>query len=213
MKRSIVGLALLLAVAAAPAAHAGASFGVKAGIGLTQVNAEAFDADSRTGFAGGVYGAFDLSPNIALQPELLWVRKGAKLFSTNVTIGGLTFGRVGTTFDVDYLEVPVLLRFSAPSTGPLDLRLLAGPVASMKINEQLSATGLVSYTLPSDQLKSADFGVAVGGAAAVKNGNLKLVAEARYTFGLTNVSDLPFGGDVKNGAFYGLVGLEFPLGN
>jgi hypothetical protein len=61
-------------------------------------------------------------------------------------------------------------------------------------------------------LAPSDFGVAVGGAAAIQNGSLKVVAEGRYTFGLSNVSDLPFGGDVKNGAFYATLGLEFPFG-
>ncbi len=214
MKRSllIALVAVIVSSAVAPRAHAGAAFGIKGGLSLSQVQADLFDTDNRTGFVGGVYGSLDLSPNIGLQPELLFVRKGAELFSTNVTIGSLTFGNVGTTLDVDYLEVPVLLRLSAPSAGPVDLRLLAGPVASIKVNESLSVNGLLNYSLGSDQVKSADFGVALGGAAAVKNGNMNLVAEGRYTFGLSNVSDLPFGGDVKNGAFYAMLGLEFPIG-
>ena len=50
-------------------------------------------------------------------------------------------------------------------------------------------------------------------AAAIKNGGLKWVGEGRYTFGMTNVSDLPFGGAVKNGAIYATLGLEFPFGH
>ncbi len=214
VKRSlmIAAVAMALMVAVTPRANAGMAFGVKGGLSLSHVSADLFDTDNRTGFVGGAYANLDLSPNFGLQPELLFVRKGAKLFSTNVTIGSVTFGSIGTTLDVDYLEVPVLLRLSAPSTGPLDLRLLVGPVASMKMTEKLSTTGLVGVSLDSDQVKSADFGMAVGGAAAVKNGNMKLVAEGRYTFGLSNVSDLPFGGDVKNGAIYAMAGLEFPFG-
>ena len=41
---------------------------------------------------------------------------------------------------------------------------------------------------------------------------MSVVGEGRYTFGLTNISDLPFGGDVKNGTFYATLGLEFPFG-
>lgn len=215
MKRTLCSIALVLVAAAtlATSAHAGMAFGVKAGVGVSHVNADLFDTDNRTGFAGGVYGAFDLSPNLALQPELLFVRKGAQLFSTDVTIGGITFGSVGTTLDVDYLEVPVLLRLSTSASTPIELRLLAGPVLSLKVNEQLSTTGLIGVTLDSDQIKTSDFGLAVGGGAAMTQGNLKVVAEGRYTFGLSNVSDLPFGGEVKNGTFYALLGLEFPFGS
>lgn len=213
MKRAIAFLlAVILVSFTSSPVRAGMDFGLKAGVSLSQVNAELFDTDNRTGFVGGVYGAFDLSPVFGVQPELLFVRKGAKLFSTNVTIGGITFGKVGTTLDVDYVEIPVLLRIAAPNPGPVDLRLLAGPVASFKMDEKLSTTGLIGVSLDTDQIKTSDFGLAVGGAAAIRNGSTRLVAEGRYTFGLSNVSDLPFGGDVKNAAFYAMVGLEFPFG-
>ena len=161
---------------------------------------------------GGVYGVFDLTPNIAIQPELLFVRKGARLFSTDVKIGGITFGSVGSTLDVDYVEIPVLLNVSASNAGPVDLRLLAGPVLALKVNEQITTTGLIGYSLDSDQVKTSDFGIAVGGAAALQNGSMKVVGEGRYTLGLSNISDLPFGGDVKNGAIYAMLGLEFAFG-
>lgn len=214
MKRLVLStlLALALVAGVAPAVRAGMAFGVKAGVGVSHVNADLFDTDNRTGFVGGVYGTFDLSPMFGVQPELLFVRKGAELFSTDVTIGGISFGSVGSTLDVDYLEIPLLLRISAPNPGPVDLRLLAGPVASIKIDEQIRLTGLVGYSLDSDQVKTADFGIAVGAAAAIRSASMSVVAEGRYTFGLTNVSDLPFGGEVKNGAYYATLGLEFPFG-
>ena len=213
MKRFLgVLLALALASCFTSAAHAGTAFGIKGGVSLSHVNAQLFDTSNRTGFVGGAYATFDLSPMIGVQPELLYVRKGATLFSSNVTLGGFTFGRVGSTLDVDYVEIPVLLRLSATGAGPVDLRLLAGPVASLKVSEKVSTTGLIGVSLSSDEVKTSDFGLAVGGAAAVRNGNIKVVGEGRYTFGLSNISDLPFGGDVKNGAFYATLGLEFPIG-
>jgi hypothetical protein len=214
MKRFVFSILLILAIApgAVSRARAETAFGVKGGLVLSHVTADLFDTDNRTGFVGGVYGAFDVSPNFGVQPELLFVRKGAKLFSTDVTIGGITFGRVGTSLDVDYLEVPVLLRLSLPTADPVEARLLAGPVASFKVGEQLSTSGLIGVKLDTDQVKTSDFGLAVGGAVAVRNGSMDVVAEGRYTFGLSNISDLPFGGDVKNGAFYATLGLEFALG-
>ncbi len=211
MKRSIIGAACVLALIAsiAPAARADMAYGFKGGVSLSQVKADLFDTDNRTGFVGGVYGVFDLTPNIAIQPELLFVRKGAKLFSTDVTIGGITFGSVGSTLDVDYVEIPVLLSVSGSNASPVDLRLLAGPVLALKVNEQITTIGLIGYSLDSDQVKTSDFGIAVGGAAALQNGSMKVVGEGRYTLGLSNISDLPFGGDVKNGAIYAMVGLEF----
>jgi hypothetical protein len=213
MKRLVPGiLVLVLAAVAATPAHAGVAFGVKGGISVSQVQADLFDTNNRTGFVGGVYGAFDLTPVIGIQPELLFVRKGARLLSTDVTIGGIHLGAEKLTLDVDYVEVPVLLRFAVPTAGPVGLRLLAGPVASIKANEQLSAGGLIDYSYSSNEIKSADFGIAAGAAVAIHTGNLAVVGEGRYTFGLTNVSDLPFGGDIKNGSIYAMAGLEFGFG-
>jgi hypothetical protein len=205
-------LALALVLFASSAGAAGLTLGIKGGVSLSHVNADLFDTDNRSGFVGGVHARFDLTPMIGVQPELLFVRKGAKLFSTNVTIGGTTFGSVGTTLDVDYLEIPVLLRLAVPNTGPVGLHLLGGPVASIKMDEKLSTTGLIGVSLDSDQVKTSDFGLAFGAGATLRNGGMNLLAEGRYTFGMTNVSDLPFGGDVKNGSFYAMAGLEFPLG-
>jgi hypothetical protein len=212
VKNFILFLTFALVLCVNSAARSDMVLGVKGGVSLSHVNADLFNTDNRAGFVGGVYGAFDLSPMIGVQPELLFVRKGAKLFSTDVTIGGITFGSVGSTLDVDYIEIPVLLRLSPLDSGPIELRLLAGPVASIKMDEKISTTGLIGISLNSDQVKSSDFGLAVGGAAAIQNGSLNVVAEGRYTFGFSNISDLPFGGDVKNGAFYATLGLEFLFG-
>ena len=213
MKRFVPGILVLVlaaAVAAAPA-HAGAAFGVKGGVSISQVQADLFDTDNRTGFVGGVYGAFDLTPMIGIQPELLYVRKGADLYSYSGDVLGFPIDET-VTLDVDYLEIPVLLRVSLPVAEPLGVRLLAGPVASLKVDEKLSVSGLFGHSFDSDQVKSADFGIAAGAAVAFRSGNLRVVGEGRYTFGLTNISDLPFGGDVKNGSFYAMAGLEFLFG-
>ncbi len=214
MKRLVPGfiaLAVVLAMLTAAPAHAGLALGIKGGISVSQVNADLFTTENRTGFVGGAYAAFDLGPSLAIQPELLFVRKGAKLFSQGVSIGGIDLGDVETTLDVDYVEIPVLLRLSLPMAGPVGLRLLAGPVADIKVSEKTSLGGLISYSFNSDQIKNADYGIAAGGAVAIQTASVRLVGEGRYTFGLTNISDLPFGGDVKNRSIYATAGLEFPI--
>ncbi len=215
MKRSLPGItvmALALALLAPTSAQAGMALGVKGGLSLSQVQADPLNTDNRTGFVGGVYASFDVAPMLGIQPELLFVRKGAKLFSSDVSIGPIHIGEVASTLDVDYVEIPLLLRLSLPTPDPLGLRLLAGPVVSMKSSEKLSVSGLVDFSQGTDVVKTTDFGFAVGGALAVRLDGLRVVGEGRYTFGLTDISDLPFGGEVKNRAIYAMLGLEFPFG-
>jgi len=54
--------------------------------------------------------------------------------------------------------------------------------------------------------------VMLGAGVAIPLGGLAVTGEGRYTWGLANVSDLPFGGEVKNSDVLLLVGLEFKLG-
>ncbi len=217
MKRFVpVVLVAVAVLAAVVPAYAGMVFGVKGGVSISQVQADLFDTDNRTGFVGGVYGAIDLTPMIGIQPELLYVRKGAKLFEYSGDVVGIPVSE-SVSLDVDYLEVPVLLRVSLPVAEPVGVRLLAGPVASLKVDEKLSTSGLFGYSLDSDQIKTADIGIAAGAAVALRSGNMRIVGEGRYTFGLTNVSDLSvegvsLGGDVKNGSIYLMAGLEFLFG-
>ncbi len=214
VKRNVVVflMAAVLLGALAPRAGADVSLGVKGGMSLSKVKADLFSTDNRAGFLGGLTLGIDLGPNLGVQPELLYVRKGAKLFSTELSWDGHIYANFGANLDVDYVEVPLLLRVGTAGAGPVELRALAGPVFSFKANEAISTSGLLGLHWPTDQVKSTDTGVALGAAAAVRNGNTKIVAEGRYTLGLTNVSKLPVGGDMKNGTVYLTVGLEFPLG-
>lgn len=206
-------LAVLLAVASlttAPVAHAGATLALKGGLTYSQVTTELFDPSFHTGYAAGVGASFDLTPHVALAPEVLYVRKGAKLAAATVSPLGipLTFRE---DLDLDYLEVPVLLRFTLPGAGPIRLRALAGPSFGLKVKESLRTSGIVSLATDSDLLKSSDVGIALGAGAVLADGPAHWTLEGRYTFGVTNISDFAVGGDVKNGVFMALLGVEFPI--
>lgn len=213
MKHRSLVLAAVAAIAlfAAPA-RAAVEWGLKAGVSTSQFSTDFGDTKWRTGAAVGMSVAVPITPDLAFAPELLYVRKGATLTSTNVTIGSLTFGTVKTGFDLDYLEVPLLLRYTLPSPGPASLFVTGGPTVSFKVNEAFSASGIVGYSFDSDQVKSSDFGAAVGAGVAVRSSGMRLSLEGRYEFGLVDVSELPFGGSVKNSGAQVMAGVEFPFG-
>ncbi len=208
---TLAALALTFALSlSANPAGAEVKLGLKAGIVTSQLGSDLTDLKWRSGVGGGASLAIDLTPNIALVPEALWLRKGSTFTSTDVVIGGTNFGNIKTGIDLDYVEIPVLLRLqTAPSA--LRLMLVAGPTVGFKTNEKLSTTGLVNASLSSDEIETFDFGAAVGAGVMGSTGGLHWTIEARYEQGLTNVSKLPFGGDLKNGSVQALAGLEFPL--
>ena len=195
----------------APAAHAGIDMGLKAGLSTSKLTANFGDTKWNSGGAAGVSLAFELSPGFAVAPELLYVRKGATLTSTNITIGGTTYGSVETGMDLDYLELPILLRFTPATGGPLDVFVTGGPSVSVKVNEKFRTRGLLGLSFNSDQAENLDYGLLAGGGVKLGTGSAKLTVEGRWEWGLANISKLPFGGDVKNSGFVALAGIEFPL--
>ena len=192
--------------------RAAVSIGFKGGISVSQITSDILDPKWRTGFGGGVSLGIGLTPNLEFMPELLYVRKGAELFASSVTWGGVTFGNIRTTFDLDYLEIPLLLKLKLVPAGPLQLHVLGGPTVAFKTAEKLATSGLASFNLNSDQIKTSDYGLMLGAGFAIPFGGMNLTLDGRYTWGLANVSDLPFGGALKNTDALVMAGLEFPFG-
>lgn len=204
--------AVLLAAVLAPApAQAGARLGLKAGIVTSQLGSDLADLKWRSGAGGGASLAFGLTPNVELVPELLWLRKGSTFTENDVEIGGIDFGTVRTGIDLDYVTVPVLLRLRTATPGPVNFMLTVGPTFAFKVNEKIGVSGLVDYSLDSDQVETFDFGAAIGAGLLGSTGGLNWTLEGRYEQGMTDVSKLPFGGDLKNGSVQVFAGLEFPF--
>ncbi len=211
-RRMLVALfALPLAFALGSPAHAAVTLGLKAGIVTSQLGTDLGDLKWRSGVGGGASLAVDLTPNVAFAPELLWLRKGATFTSTDVSVGGFDFGNIRTGIDLDYVSVPLLLRLQSGVPGGARLMLTAGPTVAFKISEALTTDGLLDAQLGSDEIETLDYGVAVGAGLRLPAGGLNWTFEARYEQGLTDVSKLPFGPDMKNASVQALVGLEFPL--
>lgn len=206
----LLALPLAVSLASAPA-QAAVTLGLKAGITTSQLGSSLADLKWRSGVGAGASLAVDLGPNLAFAPELLWLRKGSTFTSTNVVVGGLSFGKIETGIDIDYVEVPLLFRLQTGAAGSPRLMLEAGPTVAFKISETLKTTGLVGVSLDSDQIESLDYGVAVGAGLRLPAGGMNWTFEARYEQGLADVSKLPFGGDLKNGSVQVLAGLEFPI--
>ncbi len=208
----LLALAASLALPLSPSsARADVRLGLKAGIVTSQLGSNLVDLKWRSGAGVGVSLALGLTPNLDLAPELLWLRKGSTFTENDVSIGGINFGTIKTGIDLDYVEIPVLLRLKTASAGPLNLMVVAGPTVAFKVNEQLSASGLVGYSLGTDQIETFDYGVAGGLGLLGTAGGLHWTLEGRYEQGLANVSKLPFGGDLKNGSVQVFAGLEFPI--
>ncbi len=165
MKLKVLLSALLLVLGAASAQAQSIHLGVEAGEATSSfVNSDASQIQgNRLGLAGGAFVNVGFA-NFAIQPECLYIRKGAQ------SLGG------ASNFELDYIEVPVLAKFSfgIPILNPT---LLIGPYAAFNTLAQ-AQNGVI--TNPA----STDWGGIVGFEVSVD----ALSLSGRWEIGLTNVT-------------------------
>lgn len=103
------------------------TFGIKGGLNISNIydsNEEDLDAESKVGFAAGIFLGIPLGQAIGIQPEVLYSQRGFKATGDNL-LGDYEFTRT-----TNYLDVPVFL---AIKPSPM-LTLLAGPQFSFLLD-------------------------------------------------------------------------------
>lgn len=167
-----------------------AQLGLKGGVSFATLSNAAPDLETRTGFVGGLALSFGRG-SLALQPEVLFVRKAAA--REPVT------GEEPATVRTDYLEIPVLLRLNIP-LGGITAFGVGGGLYDILLN-----CDLVGGACP-NEVSGHDFGVVLGGGIKF-GGRRALSIEGRYTWGLTSISELSSGLDQKTRTFMILAGF------
>lgn len=183
-----VALVLTLGVSSA-AAQTSPSFGVKAGVNFANLDFSGEDADvsfdRRIGLVAGAFMLFPMSDTFGFQVEGLYSQKGAEFNEEGFT------GKI----EMDSFDVPVLARYTIPSSTNTSFHLFAGPSFGFKLsaNQIERFDGDEEKTDISDEVKGIDFGIVVG--AGVEFG--KFVIDGRYTHGLTKINEPEEGEDIK----------------
>jgi hypothetical protein len=161
----------------------GVGFGIKGGLNMAKLSGDALSEPSnRTGMHFGAYLRIKMG-GIGLQPEAYYSVQGTKL----------TSGTIKETIDANYLNVPILLRFS-----PV-------PILNFHVGPQfgilMSASDIDGDI--KDQLKSSDISAAVGAGLDFPFG---LNFTVRYVKGLTSISEN--GDSFKNNTFQVSIGYD-----
>ncbi|MBO6794011.1 MAG: PorT family protein [Balneolaceae bacterium] len=168
-----------------------AQLGIKGGVNFATFN-DANDAQYRPGF---VFGTFlDLpvenSP-LSLQPELLFAQYGSNIEDSDAY------------FEVDYIQIPVLLKFDFAAESNTTPNVYFGPYLSFTTSSEVKNENFaINFE---DETEPTDFGAIVGIGFDTENAQIGF----RYTAGITNIEDSSFESDAKNGAFSVTVGLKF----
>jgi len=155
-----------------------------------------------TAFAAGGFVRLGISRLFTIQPELLYIQKGAKFLDD----AGAPAGRL----KVGYVQIPVLVQVRIP-TGPAGFvspHVYAGPAVGFKAGCKLreeTGTGYTSCEDGGQKLKGSDFSVVFGGGVDIG----RAVIDVRYDYGFSKLEDISPPSNVKNRTLYLLAGWRF----
>lgn len=186
-----------------------AQVGIKGGVNISTPNQTGTDIlslkwETIAGLIIGGYYRFEINEYFSIQPELYYSRKGGKL---EEGIGGVL---VKKTLKIDYLELPLLAKFTIPTEGNLKPSFFAGAYGAIKLSDQgkTEAFGLGIEEGLID-VKGSDFGLVFGlGLDFSINGGVFLL-DLRYSLGLTNISEqaVLVSDELKNRVFSIMLGF------
>ncbi|UOQ97521.1 PorT family protein [Hymenobacter sp. 5317J-9] len=152
MKPHILSLLLLLAAGTAAQAQSAPRFGLKAGVSsATYAGKDNTATTAKIGVNAGITLNLGLTDQLSIQPEVLFSQKGTKLSynqdNSDVTVfltNGNAFGRKGSgtyTQTLNYLDVPVLLRYNIGPTDGAGFFVEAGPQVSFLLSQRGEVSG------------------------------------------------------------------------
>jgi len=161
-----------------------ARWGVKAGFNLSknQFSHDPFVSNltrsqALPGFSLGLLTQVPLTETFSLQGEVAWSRKGLK-YDTHALVGD-----VQHRLALDYLEVPLMIKWHPIATGPISPVLLAGPYAAYR----MSAKDREGHVDEKGHYKKFDWGFCAGLGIDMRLKSSTLCLDVRYTRGLANI--------------------------
>jgi len=128
---------LLLMFSTAVFAQGITAKGVKGGLNIATLTGDDIDdADSKMGFAFGVFITYEINEMLSLQPEVLFTMKGAKFKDeyTEVEDDYEYYEKYEGSWNLDYLEIPVLVKINIPMEGNIKPNVFLGPALGFNLS-------------------------------------------------------------------------------
>ncbi|MDH6354813.1 hypothetical protein M2132_001144 [Dysgonomonas sp. PH5-45] len=204
LKPLVVAFALLVSVGAS--AQLPLSFGINAGMNLSNVGGDIDDTDAKVGFQVGVTADLALPMNFFLQSGLSFTTKGYK--GNGFVLKDGVASDADITSNAMYLQLPIRAGYKLVSLPGLNLNVNAGPYFAHGIGGKTKYESRIgdvkNDTFSKYELKRFDVGLGFGVGAEIT----KFTVNLGYEFGLINISKVDVY-DIKNRNAFLTVGYKF----
>jgi hypothetical protein len=129
-------------------AQTGVRFGFKAGYSYaTQYgisasdNTYTVDSKGRNGFAGGVFAYFPITESVGIQQEFFYAMKGSR---QNVTINTPVNINIFSEYDLNYFEMPILIKYKFVNIKNFGIYGSSGIALSLLMNGEYHITTTIN---------------------------------------------------------------------
>lgn len=189
-RRVVATLGFIMSLTIAVQAQLPVKVGILGGLNINEIKGSNVDFEPRNGYTIGAAFTIDIPVlPISIQPEIMYSTKGADFD--------------GGSIRLDYIEVPVLLKYDIIPAGPVRPAILAGPYVGFNTFADIRGS-FGAFTIE-NQVAETDLGGVVGLEVKV----LKLFFGARYSAGINDVFTDDSGVTGKNGTVNIFAGLNF----
>lgn len=181
-------------------------YGLRLGMAITSVSSDNNNLNangSKTGINLGVAAGFLLSPDapVYLESGLYYVGKGGNGKNTKNTYKDTRF-----SYNLNYIEVPVLIKYNVELDYDICLQPLAGGYFAYGVGGKFKNYGdrEIDDSFSDNAFKRFDAGLRIGCGLQYQ----VIYAELAYEFGLTNICHDYFD-KAHTGCFYMNIGVNF----
>ncbi len=184
---SILALFTLISISVPTLAQQRFSIGPRVGANFAKLLGDAAPNSLRPGLAAGAFVMYSSLNHFGMSADILYSQRGGKFtgFTTN--------GTVTQTYDlnerINYLEIPIALRYFLTTSGDFRPNLFFGPSVGIKLNANADISGLGNIDF-GPAVRPVDLGVLAGFQLNFPGlgERQRFLVDARYTYGLTNIS-------------------------
>jgi opacity protein-like surface antigen len=165
-------------------------------LGIAGIAPIQMDPKSKLGFVAGISYKVDLILGLSLQPEVLYVQKGAIYEPPPLSLAAYHTGasmNIKQTMKLDYVEIPVLVKFTLPIpilSPYLEAGVSYGILVSAKIKTEASVNGWAGAPQPpseetniKDSMNKSDLSLQIGAGVTL----FILEIDARFVMGLSKL--------------------------
>ena len=205
MKKLVIMAAFALSSATMFAQQAVGTWSVTPKVGWNTANITDGNGDPRIGLAAGAEIEYQVTDIVSVTAGALYSMQGAKDKTDGIT----------TTVKLDYINVPILANVYVVKGLAVKLGIQPGFNGNAKVNAK--GYGKEVSVDIKDAIKTVDISIPVG----ISYEYMNFVIDARYNWGLTNVSknktlvigdeNFDFGDKGKNSVFQITLGYKIPL--